>query len=174
MLPQRREHIHRLADAVRNGCGLPSPLDVKLLATRLNGRIIEESAAEFEAKIERDGAGFKISLAKGSNERRQRFSIAHELGHLFLHMGYLVNDAKWKSSEPYKDAVYYRFGYSIEESEANEFAAALLMPRDEFRKVSHDNQSGGMVDIDGVAEHFMVSADAALTRGRWLNMFAWS
>jgi Zn-dependent peptidase ImmA (M78 family) len=27
---------------------------------------------------------------------RRNFSVAHELGHLFLHMGYIVSPEKWR------------------------------------------------------------------------------
>src|SRR5689334_11100791 len=65
-----------------------------------------------------------IVVAKGDNEVRKRFTIAHELGHLVLHSyttphadrSYKLRDAR--SSD----------GSILEEIEANQFAAELLMP----------------------------------------------
>jgi Zn-dependent peptidase ImmA (M78 family) len=58
-----------------------------------------------------------IHVATGESEFRQRFSIAHEIAHLLLH--------------PLNGGVVYRdktFDGSAQETEANTFAADLLMP----------------------------------------------
>ena len=57
---------------------------------------------------------------------RQRFSVAHELGHLFLHQ-YRVPHAD--RTLKLRDAQSSQ-GSAFEEIEANQFAAELLMPRD--------------------------------------------
>ncbi len=63
---------------------------------------------------------------------RQRFTIAHELGHFFLHRA---------SSTVFVDAapIFFRDesssnGSQREEIEANAFAAELLMPEDAIRQ----------------------------------------
>jgi hypothetical protein len=59
---------------------------------------------------------------------RRRFTIGHELGHWSLHRG---SGAVWCRShavDPPADDPLPRRAYPAEESEANEFAAALLMP----------------------------------------------
>jgi Zn-dependent peptidase ImmA (M78 family) len=56
---------------------------------------------------------------------RQRFSVAHELGHLFLHQ-YRVPHAD--RTLKLRDAQSSE-GSAFEEIEANQFAAELLMPR---------------------------------------------
>lgn len=60
---------------------------------------------------------------------RRRFTIGHELGHWCLHR---TDGAVWCRShavDPQEDAPpSQRAAYPPEESEANEFAAALLMP----------------------------------------------
>lgn len=173
MQQHRREYINRLADSVRAACELAVPVPVDDAVARLNGSIAVVSDADFEAKIEKDGEGFKITLAGTQYEARRRFSVAHELGHLFLHMGYLVDEEKWASVGTYTDSVYYRFGFTTEEFEANEFAGALLMPRAEFARIARQNQGSGGYRIAGVADHFQVSTEAALNRGRWLGLFSW-
>ncbi len=169
----RREQIDRLAAIVRDVCQLTTPIDMEEAVARLRGNIEWVDEAEFEASIEKQGNGFQILISKEVSENRRRFSIAHELGHLFIHMGYLVDEEKWKSVGTYTDSVYYRFGYTTEEYEANEFAAALLMPRDEFILIARRNYNGDAYHISPIAEHFQVSADAALNRGRWLGIFSW-
>ncbi len=83
------------------------------------------------------------------NIKRQRFTMAHELGHYILHKEKnveFVDTTFFRNSE--KDAVEYN---------ANEFASRLLMPESEVRT---------LIDVDGVknignlAEKFNVSAAA--------------
>lgn len=173
MRQSRREHINRLAESIRTACELGTPVDVHAAVRRLGGELVEEDDADFEAKIERVGTGFRISLGPQPHEQRRRFSVAHELGHLFLHMGYLIDESKWQKVGAYTDSVYYRFGYNTEEFEANEFAAALLMPRAEFAQIAQRYQRGGAFRPQSIADHFAVSAEAAVNRGRWLGLFSW-
>ena len=42
----------------------------------------------------------KIIVSPFQDEKRERFTIAHELGHLFLHMGYRTNNELWEKQEP--------------------------------------------------------------------------
>lgn len=169
----RREQINKLAESVRRACDLATPVNVDNAVARLNGSIATVVDGGYEARIEKDGQRFTISLAGDQYETRRRFSIAHELGHLFLHMGYLIDEDKWASVGTYTDSVYYRYGYTTEEFEANEFAAALLMPRPDFVRIATQHQAAGGYRISAVAEHFCVSTEAALNRGRWLGLFSW-
>ncbi|MBU1042179.1 MAG: ImmA/IrrE family metallo-endopeptidase [Proteobacteria bacterium] len=173
MMNSRRTEINSLAESVRTACQLTIPVDVELAVARLGGQIVSEASVDYEAKIEKKGNGFLISLSVDSDENRKKFSVAHELGHLFLHMGYLVDDDKWKSIENYTDSVYYRYGYSVEEYEANEFAAALLMPASEFRKIAEKHREGNSYKVQQIAHELHVSAEAVATRGKWLGIFQW-
>jgi len=65
---------------------------------------------------------------------RRRFTICHELGHWCLHRS---RGAVWCRShavDPADDSSRPRRAYPPEESEANEFAAALLMPSHLIRR----------------------------------------
>ncbi|MFP5222055.1 MAG: ImmA/IrrE family metallo-endopeptidase [Acidobacteriota bacterium] len=65
---------------------------------------------------------FTIFLSPETSPLRDNFTIAHELGHLLLHTNF---------KEP-GIAQFNRFGSDRAETEANWFAANLLMPREEF------------------------------------------
>lgn len=169
----RRDQINRLAETVRATCELSTPVDVEVAVERLRGEIEEVADAELEATIEKHGDGFRITVFTDKHESRRRFSVAHELGHLFLHMGYLIDKDRWSQVGTYVDSVYYRYGFNIEEYEANEFAGAFLMPRAEFAKVANRHRTGNTYQIGLIAEHFQVSVDAAKIRGRWLGLFSW-
>lgn len=178
MKTARRQQINQFAELVRKACELTTPVDLKAIegaVSKLGGSIKTVETNEFEAKIEKtdDGAHFNITLASSHCDARRKFSGAHELGHLFLHMGYLVDDARWNETASYTDGVRFRYGRSVEEYEAHEFAAALLMPRSEFESMVEQHTRNNEVDIDIIANHFGVSTEAATTRGRWLNLFPW-
>lgn len=172
----RRRQIEKLARLVRDSCSAETPLDVKALVECLKGEIVEGSDPDTEAMIRRKGDGFEITLNRANTyEPRNRFSISHELGHLFLHMGYLINEDLWNTfseeGEGYPETRFFRYGHSVEEYEANAFAAALLMPGDEFTAVVSRHVKEGMCDLEKVAEHFDVSKEAARNRGRFLGIF---
>ncbi|MDR3570287.1 MAG: ImmA/IrrE family metallo-endopeptidase [Syntrophobacteraceae bacterium] len=171
----RRNRIQQLANAVRGACKLTTPVDVNVAIERLGGTLVEMSNPEYEAQIEKNSdGGFTITIAIEPHPNRKRFSIAHEIGHLFIHMGYLVDDEKWEQVGTFVDSVYHRFGHNLEEHEAHEFAASFLMPEGEFLDVTSRQYKDGYYSIDSIAEYFKVSIDAAKTRGRWLGIFNWS
>ncbi|HCF71643.1 MAG TPA: Zn peptidase [Syntrophomonas sp.] len=80
-----------------------------------------------------------------SKDRRLNFTIAHELGHIFLDHLLIPNELK----SPRKK--------EIEHEEANEFAGRLLMPTEELLFCN-------FVSLDKVAEMFKVSKRAIWTR----------
>src|SRR5437762_8307123 len=119
MTVSQREYINWLANTVRENCKLSVPVDVHKAVERLGGAVESVDSADFEAKIEKADPGFRISIcpAKGSTPERERFTMAHELGHLFVHMGYIVDEKKWAAIVDYTDSVYFRYGFSVEEAE---------------------------------------------------------
>jgi hypothetical protein len=62
---------------------------------------------------------------------RRRFTIAHELGHWCLHR---AREAVWCRAHAVDPEPAARRAYPPEESQANEFAAALLMPAHLIRR----------------------------------------
>lgn len=114
--------------------------------------------------IARNLDDYTIYLSQNTSRLRDRFTIAHELGHLTLHL------PKIKESDP--DAVM-RATRWIDESddgkkraewEANWFAAAFLMPREAFTEVFNE---GG---IPLIQSEFDVSPAAAETRAKSLGL----
>ncbi len=83
------------------------------------------------------------------NPKRQRFTMAHELGHYILHRG--------KNIE-FVDATFFRSDEmdSIEYN-ANEFASRLLMPEDKLRKLIDEDR---IKNIGELASRFDVSSAA--------------
>lgn len=83
-------------------------------------------------------------------------------------MGYKIDSRRWNQIN---NDSYNRFGFSKEESQANEFAAAFLMPRDLYLKqLKQCVDENNHVDIKRLADFFRVSQLAALNRGKNLNV----
>ena len=175
MTYERRQAIEVLADTIRTQLNVTTPVDMQQVISNLNGELkamtFEDSS--ISGRIQKVGDTFEISYNAEHSQLRSEFTIAHELGHLFLHMGYLVNPDKWNAIDEYYDSPKYRQGYSEEEYEANQFAGAFLMPEKEYRAFVKEHSKENRISIKLIANHFNVSFDAALTRGKWLGIFQW-
>lgn len=171
---QRRQRIGRLANRIHGVLELGTPVDPSVAVGRLGGRLESlPGNAEYEALIRKEGDDSFVIKMKGTSPARRRFMIAHMLGHLFLHMGFLVEEVRWQSAGDYEDSALRRYGHSEEESEAREFANAFLMPECEFRMIAGKNQEGGRYNLGSLRAAFQVPMDAIRTRGRWLGLFPW-
>ncbi|MDL2302178.1 ImmA/IrrE family metallo-endopeptidase [Lachnospiraceae bacterium OttesenSCG-928-D06] len=146
--------------------------DINDVVKRLGGRIEESFNIDnmSDGSVRRQGNGFVIFVSPFQGMERRIFTIAHELGHLFLHMGYRINSDLWERQEK---ATYYRAGDSLEEYQANEFAAALLMPKKKYKEIMDKNTSGNMVETGKIASYFGVSVSAASNRGKFLGYLQW-
>jgi len=176
-----RRITEELSKRIREVLALDSPIDLKEAVIRLGGELIENNSLEgdVEAKIicasEAEKVNFKIIINNQKYSSRKKFKIAHEIGHLFLHMGYLTDF--WGEMNEYTDRDYSKVGFIMEEYEANEFAAAFLMPKDEFKKIAEekiDEDELGIeyfYNLNEIAKYFGVSRSAVLTRGMWLGIF---
>lgn len=142
------------------------PVDVSDLSKKLDIVIKYAPSAEFSGLLYRkDGQAF-MAINNKDPEVRQRFTIAHELGHYFLH--------------PQKDTfVEFRDNgttapRSLKEIQANQFGAALLMPRKNLLKDIASYQETGITDtvIQALAERYQVSEKSMNYRLRNLNFIS--
>lgn len=60
-----------------------------------------------------------------------------------------------------------------EEYEANEFAMAFLMPKDEFLKVAENYLENNIYDCNKIAEYFDVELNIVIKRGQSLGIFSY-
>ncbi|MCL2576354.1 MAG: ImmA/IrrE family metallo-endopeptidase [Defluviitaleaceae bacterium] len=119
------------------------PIDIKEICEKEGFNIIQQDMSELEklhgkqisgmlfvGKIREDDETAKeskvISVKWGENPKRQRFTMAHELGHFFLH----------RNDEPL--IISFRSDRSPREYEADEFAAKILMPKEMLTKHYED------------------------------------
>ncbi len=166
-----RKEIENFTNAIRDVYDIQIPINnIDTIVKKLEGKVVEDPTLDFDGKVCRIGDSFEIHVSPWQSDSRRNFTIAHEIGHLFLHMGFITSDDIWNQQ---KNEVFFRNGYSEQEYQANEFAAALLMPEDEYIRQIEKNQEDGRVIISKIADYFNVSADAASMRGKWLGILEW-
>lgn len=105
------------------------PVNVRSLAYQLGVTSIDFARLVEDGRLETDGRDARILLRENTNSRRTQFTIAHELGHLLL-------------TEPGQASVERRLVTDSDvERFCDQFAAALLLPRDWVRgRFSHSPQ----------------------------------
>lgn len=115
-------------------------------------QIVPEDLPDCEGALvpgDGDPRRWAIMYNRKQNAGRRAYTIAHELGHFVLHRK-LVDGA----------------GRDIEK-EANEFAATLLMPLDDFRRFIPSDNLANLERLGQAAERYGVSLTAAALR--WLE-----
>jgi Zn-dependent peptidase ImmA (M78 family) len=93
-----------------------------------------------------------IGVNESESEERKRFTIAHELGHLFLHKNAVNYDQG--------GIMLFRDGHSSEgtdlrEVQANRFAAELLMPEPSIREDLAKEQSFDLMNDPDLLRPFV-------------------
>ncbi len=170
MTTATRDMINSITEDIRQVLGIQGPIqNMDDVVYKLGGTIQDDFLCS-DGTVSKEGRTFKIQVSPFQSQKRRRFTIAHELGHLFLHMGYLIDKELWDEQE---DNIYHRSGSSEQEYQANEFAAAFLMPQDEYLKVMDENTINNRVDTLKIADYFNVSIEAASNRGKFLGYLRW-
>jgi Zn-dependent peptidase ImmA (M78 family) len=124
----RRNAIERAAQKLLEANEVTrAPIPVEKLARALNIDVrFSETSDDVSGALIRNADSVVIAVNSAQHENRQRFTIAHELGHLLLHRGTKLHfDDDFRID--YRDASSSD-ATKREEIEANTFAAALLMP----------------------------------------------
>lgn len=129
---------------------IANALGLKVIATTLPNGI------SGEIRPDPENAGlYIIKVNRNDSARRQRFTVAHEIGHFLLHRDEI--------GDGITDDVLYRSSLSDRrEAQANRMAADLLMPQnlvdewmDRARTLKVDNVIGFLADKFNVSEAAM-------------------
>lgn len=160
--------VRKLAERVLADFDEPgTAVNIRKLVQGLGVKIIDapdkkESPNLSGAMVMHEGQPF-ILVNEGHSPVRQRFTIAHELGHLLMHVG-------TGKAVMFRDEVSSR-GVDPFEVEANAFAAALLMPEEEVRKFVPEPMNPMDDDaISHLAKNFQVSGQAMAIRLKSLRL----
>ncbi len=164
----RKTYAARLAQQVLQNFGLTAPpVDPGLVANRLGAEVIRkpDSANKNSGLIGRHGDRVIIGVNALHPAVRQRFTIAHEIGHMLLHAdqpliidqsgGAIIGTRQEGDDSP-------------REIEANAFAASLLMPADwvkkELKRRQLPNADDNDAAVSSLARTFGVSQQAMMYR----------
>lgn len=118
--------------------------------------LLDENSFNGSMFIDKDKKEVKIILSNLTNDLRNNFTIAHELGHLFLHSQNIKE----------RQISFNRFGSNRLEWEANWFAAAFLMPEKEFKEKNYEVNSS----VYDLSLFFNVSESAIKIRKKELGI----
>lgn len=139
----------------------PLRVDVEAVAAHLDAQIVLDRLDRLvSGLLYRDGLQVVIGVNSSHGDRRRRFTIAHEIGHLVLHPGRPLFMDHIRVN--YRDATSST-ATDLEEIQANRFAAEILMPRDrvvaEVRRLSASPDAEGSL-VEELADSFDVSQQA--------------
>ncbi|GER06909.1 hypothetical protein GCM10007972_11090 [Iodidimonas muriae] len=162
--------IESFAEDVAQKAGFNPGDSIEKLVERSGGKLEVGSSGsgddESGSIVARAMNDYTIYLSRHTSLARDRFTIAHELGHLLLHFrkiqeenpGAVMRATRWvdENDEQQKRA----------EWEANWFAAAFLMPAEKFTDFFNENDK----NLDATANHFRVSVAAAEIRSKSLGL----
>ncbi|MCD4651543.1 MAG: ImmA/IrrE family metallo-endopeptidase [Candidatus Cloacimonetes bacterium] len=150
--------------------GYPVPID----------RIISDCDIDLHFKLYEDDdisgeCGFRnnrffIAVNHQEPDYRQRFTLAHELGHIVLHLWQKTGKGSVLITDS-KKTMFRSSDWDGKEYEANAFAAKLLMPKDEvlkqIQKIVDERDSYKFRDdqirqelVNPLAVYFLVSPSA--------------
>lgn len=177
----RDEEIERSAsDLLHSVGGLKTPTPLDRIATFLNAEIHPQTFENVVSGVLLiQGNERHIMVNKAHHPNRQRFTIAHELGHLVLHHNdgdRLFIDTHLRTYQRRGSAgsgVYEEPGSTTtpaEEKEANQFASALLMPRELLLSKTVGREFWDELDVAALAAEFGVSEQAMTIRLRQLEV----
>jgi Zn-dependent peptidase ImmA (M78 family) len=140
-----------------------APIDVEAVATHLGAELVfDELEDDVSGFLLRENGTSTIAVNKLHHPNRQRFTLAHECGHLSLHAD--KGDRLWLDRALFFRDANSSSGDQLAEIEANQFAAGLLMPEDLVLESIGRGQAISEFDVVRLAMRFEVSERAMTFR----------
>lgn len=158
-----REDVEQILDVLRIEA---APVPIGRVASAMNAQVHYspfDGDGDLAGMLIRKDGKIIIGVNSSHHSNRQRFTVAHELGHLRYHEGEIHVDRKLQINR--RDAIS-SLAIDPDEIEANRFAAELLIP---FRLISADllMREIDVEDDDQIrdlAKKYQVSAQAMTHR----------
>jgi hypothetical protein len=161
--------VTRLTHAEETLWGLgierPEEIDLEAIALTLGARVRYRPLDGCEARIIGNGGNAVITVNSQSSKRRQRFSLAHELGHWRYHRGKILVCRAEDIGRSDRSA-------TSPERVADTFAADLLMPWFLFKPAARNHNRATIHAVKTLADVFAVSLEAAAIRVVESNLFS--
>lgn len=156
-----KESAKKLLESTWIGRGMP--VDPVFIATELGVDVLEAELPEdiWGALIKDEDKDPIIVLSVNDSKNRKRFTCAHELGHYAYRLATDGNKYEYIDLRGNHSST----GNDPEEIFANQFAASLLMPETEVKKLVYQQLPKFLM-----AQHFGVSDDAIRFRLKNLGL----
>lgn len=157
-----REQIEERANSILLEHGLYSvPVDLVTLANRQGIKVHNAMFSEegISGMLAKRGDNITMLINQSEHPNRKRFTIAHELGHHFLHLmedGDIVDTEGDLFRNEWGGERVVEQDFRRREVQANQFAAALLMPTRLVEEVYQEITK----DITEISRIFKVSKEA--------------
>ena len=162
-MPQLPDAEEICLNLIRESNCSPPPIDLAAIASLWPRLIVSEADLDREGYLVVLGVqGAEILLRRSDPPNRKRFTFAHELGHWVLSNTQHGIFSLRNEASPLASRHAQRL--SPEEKWCNEFAANLLMPKDEIRQYVGEGQGGIAGRIANGHSIFGVSQDSFLSR----------
>lgn len=146
---------------------MSAPIDLEKICSLYQINVEEESSFDSTiGKILVENGNVKIIINSYENQssQRKRFTIAHELGHFFLHL----NEEQTSFIDDVKTMSRTQSYWTPIEAQANDFAARLLMPLELIIKEAEELVKDGNIKedifIQKMANIFLVSKQSMTYR----------
>ncbi len=149
--------VEKYAEDLAKKIGFGPGDSIEELVQKSGGKLVvgtsgfgDEDSGSIVARAVND---FEIYVSRHTSLKRDRFTIAHELGHLLLHFGAIkkVNENAVMRATRYVDQSDQ--DQQRAEWEANWFAAAFLMPSEEFTEAFRSGGASNAASVCGVSLH---------------------
>lgn len=156
-----KPQVHAIGEGIAQQLGYRAGGDLNAIVNQaggtvsVQGTLLDDPSQSGSLYI--DGINdFEIIVPSHTSLVRDRFTVAHELGHYYLHYVW----PKQVGKDIPDQVVALRKGTNRIEWEANWFAAAFLMPRAEFESQFKALKK----DVSALADYFNVSRRAVEIR----------
>ena len=128
------------------GDDIDTPVSMQKIANFFNIEVTENSTLKYDGIAVANNGNYKIEYKKGKyGNVKDRFTVGHELGHIFLHFPSSNNSFMDNINEDYsieentqiaaRGASSSSYENIQQEQEADAFASALLMPENQIMKI---------------------------------------
>lgn len=139
------------------GIACAHDIDIEAIAFDSGVEVQYETLDGCEATLVGFGSQAIATVSPSPSRGRERFSVAHEIGHWLLHRG--------RSFRCRADDIVQNYGADIRpEKEADDFASHLLMPTSIFLPAIKAANRPGLNDLQAIAQQFEVSMQAVSIR----------
>ena len=163
--------IQERYDSALNAYIAQYPVPVISIAKHMGIEVFETPDFDdsISGELTKNNDKFEITLNSNHAPTRRRFTLAHEIGHYVLHQNEFTTS---QTITDYKVAMQrstnsYLPEQRMLEVEANQFAAKLLMPDEEFIQKWQDG-----LTISRLADYFFVSENTANIRAYNLGLIS--